>query len=528
MKNYLELELESLLKTDSRVWDFIQKSSLDGVWYWDLENPENEWMSPEFWNLFGIDPETKDHKASEWQDLIFEDDLKTAAENFQRHLEDANHKYDQVVRYRHANGGTVWVRCRGMAIRDGDGTPKRFIGAHNDLTAVKVAEAEAMKSNALKSEFLANMSHEIRTPLNGVLGMSQLLSRTDLDPKQKKFLEVLQASGNTLRDIIQDILDVSKIEAGLLTIEPKPFNLSGMLDTALSTVRGIAAQKGLTLETSIDAAVPEQVLGDEIRIRQIIVNLLSNAVKFTQEGSVTLTANWGNQKLQVDLIDTGTGIPRDKQETIFDRFAQASSGMARSSEGTGLGLAISRELAALMGGAVGLSQPQPSVGAHFFLTVPLAELDDAVSRKNELLSEDNPPDLDGCRLLVVEDNVVNRDVVVNQLANANAKVFEANDGQSALDLLAGGLQVDTIIMDLRMPKLTGLEVLQALDTQFEDLSERVPVIIMTADTIPTIREALFSAGAKMVLTKPLDLDGLQQEVARLAFPLKKQREANTV
>lgn len=215
-KNYLEAELEDLIQSDTSIWKFVSQSSLDGVFYWDLEQPENEWMSPEFWRLFGIDPATKQHKASEWQDIIFPEDLEAALESFNKHLEDPNHAYNEIVRYRHVDGHTVWVRCRGMAIRDEAGTPTRFIGAHNDLTAVKNAEEAAKAANNLKSQFLANMSHEIRTPLNGVLGMAQLLARTSLDSKQKEFLSVLQASGAALLDIIEDVLDVSKIESGMM------------------------------------------------------------------------------------------------------------------------------------------------------------------------------------------------------------------------------------------------------------------------------------------------------------------------
>lgn len=180
--HYLKRELYDLVKNDEAIFDFLQIGSLDGIWYWDLENPEHEWMSPELWRLFGVDPETKGHFASEWQDLIHSDDLALALDNFHKHLEDPDHPYDQIVRYRHARGHMVTVRCRGLAIRDASGKPVRMLGAHNDLTELKAREAElaeeVVRANTAveaRTAFLATMSHEIRTPLNVILGLFHLI-----------------------------------------------------------------------------------------------------------------------------------------------------------------------------------------------------------------------------------------------------------------------------------------------------------------------------------------------------------------
>ena len=502
--HYLEAELGALIQSDPQIWRFIHESSLDGIWYWDLENPEHEWMSPEFWRLFGYDPADKAHKVSEWQDIIFPDDLETAVENFNRHLADPAHPYDQVVRYRHADGHTVWVRCRGRAIRNAKGDPVRFIGAHNDLTAEKQAEERARQANQAKTTFLANMSHEIRTPLNGVLGMAQLLSRTDLDERQRRFITILQSSGAALQSLIEDILDISRIEAGQLRLDPRPFAVRALFDSAAAAVRGAAELKNLSLECSLDPSLPQEAWGDEQRLRQILVNLLGNAVKFTHQGAVRLHARWSGGRLFVDVIDTGPGVPEAMRELIFERSQQASEGLARTAEGSGLGLAISRELAAMAGGRVSLADPQPERGAHFVLEIDLPAMPSQAEPVSPEPVQDSARLLEGLHVLVVEDNGANRELVMDQIALAGGAGLEAHSGAAALDLLDRGAPCDVILLDLHMPGLSGLDMLAALKDRRID----APVIVTTADALPETRAQALAAGAQAVFTKPLDLGQL--------------------
>jgi hypothetical protein len=518
--HYLQKELGDLIQRDFRIWSFIQESSLDGVWYWDLEEPENEWMSPEFWRLFGYDPATREHKVSEWQDLIFPQDLETAVENFNKHLADPNHPYDQVVRYHHADGLTVWVRCRGMAIRDASGKAVRFIGAHNDLTAVKRAEEEARAANLLKSQFLANMSHEIRTPLNGVLGMAQLLSRTDLDDRQRDYIRILTSSGTALLEVIEDILDISKIEAGMLRLETREFSLHRLFDTALSGVKGAAEIKGLTLETTLQPGMPDYVCGDETRLRQVLLNLLGNAVKFTSEGVIGLEARWTDARLVVDITDTGPGVPQAMQAHIFDRFRQASEGLARVTEGTGLGLAISKEIAELAGGTVTLVDPQPTLGAHFRLEIPLTPA--AGESAQPILGQGSEwVDLSETRVLVVEDHLANRTVLVEYLRASCADVVSVTDGASALDCMREHSPFDVVVMDMHMPRMSGAEAMRAMRLH----GDGTPVIMVTADAAPATSDLLLDAGARCVLTKPLDLSRLAVEIRGAARDTRLARSA---
>ncbi|MEQ8403554.1 MAG: ATP-binding protein [Oceanicaulis sp.] len=508
--HYLEAELNALIQSDTAIWAFIQESSLDGVWYWDLEAPENEWMSPQFWRLFGFDPATKAHKTSEWQDLIFPEDLTTAVENFNLHLADPNHPYDQIVRYRHAQGHTVWVRCRGMAIRNEKGEPVRFIGAHNDLTAVKKAEEEARNADRLKSQFLANMSHEIRTPLNGVLGMAQLLDRTDLDARQRELLRVLLRSGTALMDIISDVLDVSRIEAGMVELIVKPFSPKTLFTSAIGAVQGSATAKGLELDVTLAPGMPDQLVGDEARLRQILLNLLGNAVKFTDTGKISFKARWNDGRLRIDVIDTGCGVPAEMREAIFDRFRQASEGEARRSTGAGLGLSICRDLARLAGGSVALADPQPAIGAHFVLKTPLP----LAANTHETLSPSQAAaqwieKLAGARVLVVDDNPVSRTVLGEFLSTAGATYCEAGDGQAALAAIRSGECFDAVLMDLHMPDLSGLDVLRALRSE-----ERPPVIFITADVSTRTQSELAASEAFCTLKKPVDFSDLTEALFR--------------
>jgi PAS domain S-box-containing protein len=216
---YLQRELEERVRQGQGIFRFLREAVLDGIWYWDLEHPEFEWMSPEFWRLFGYDPATKKHLASEWQDMIHPDDLAVALENFEKHCADPSHPYDQIVRYRHRDGSTVWVRCRGMAIRNDAGKPVRMLGAHTDVTALKQAEialrkmAEELRiANEAKRRFMGGVSHELRTPLHAIVGLAHLLERDQPTPKQQERLEKLIDAGKQLQEIIEGLLDYARLE----------------------------------------------------------------------------------------------------------------------------------------------------------------------------------------------------------------------------------------------------------------------------------------------------------------------------
>ncbi len=377
--HYLKRELYDLVKSDGAIFDFLQIGSLDGLWYWDLENPEHEWMSSEFWRLFGVDPETKGHFASEWQDLIHPDDLALALENFQRHLEDPEHPYDQIVRYRHAKGHMVTVRCRGLAIRDEHGKPVRMLGAHNDLTELKESEAKLEKVNAVleaeveransaveaRTAFLATMSHEIRTPLNVILGLLHLI-KTDASAsgKTRERADVGHRAAEMLMTQLVNVLETARIESDAVEYTPKPEETAALAGLWREALQASAVRYGKPLRTWVTLAdgIPETLVIDLPKVTQIVNNLIDNAVKFSVSGSVCIVLEYDATTecpVRITVLDTGPGISEQDRSRVFERFTQLENALSQHAGGSGLGLSICRELARLMGGGLKILDHPP-------------------------------------------------------------------------------------------------------------------------------------------------------------------------
>ena len=505
------------LITVQRLSDVIHGANA-GTWRWNVQTGEtvfnDRWAEIIGCTLEELGPTTIDT----WMSYAHPDDLEESNRLLNAHFSGEADHYQCEARMRHKDGHWVWVLDLGRVVTwTADGQPEWMSGTHIDISERKAFEAElkqareaAESANRAKSQFLANMSHEIRTPLNGVMGMAQLLARTPLTEKQAHYLSVLRNSGSALLDIVEDVLDVSRIEAGMMTLEAAPFSLTDMLDTALSAVKGAAETKQLELQVQLDSGMPDYVLGDEQRMRQIVLNLLGNAVKFTASGWVRLTARWTDGVLSVDVEDTGPGVAEAAQEIIFDRFAQANTSLTREAEGSGLGLSISRDLAVMAGGSVTLISSTPGAGSHFRFEAPLPQAEKrALLAPAETGAGAPRVELTQRKILVVEDNQVNRQVMTTHLKQSLADVYEADNGKSAADLLKRGSQFDAIVMDLHMPKLSGLDVLQTLKLAGADMP---PVIMVTADVTPEAQETLMRNGATTVLTKPLNLDRLAIEI----------------
>ncbi len=366
---------------------------------------------------------------------------------------------------------------------------------------------ELEEANQAKTRFLANTSHELRTPMNGVLGMLDLTLDTRLDEQQRSYLRDARDSASSLLRVLNDILDVSKLESGRFTIHPVPFELKEFLHEVHSFFVARAHSQGVELELGLSSELPARVQGDRDRLRQILLNLLDNAFKFTLQGRVSLSASWQDGKVRFSVRDTGQGIEPEKLETMFDPFVQGDDSMTREQGGTGLGLSICRELAQLMGGSL-TATSHPGQGSEFVLIVRLEVMADSAGPTPAPASERPGRAL---KVLVAEDNPVNQRVCARMLERFGHRAVLASDGHQALTLLEKE-SFDLVLMDIQMPGLDGLEVTR----RTREGGNKVPIVALTAHATVGYREHCLSQGMDGYLDKPIRMEDLRQVLEQYA------------
>lgn len=409
---------------------------------------------------------------------------------------------------------TEEIRRKNEALRQAAQTlEKRINERTQELSA---SRAEALEAARAKAGFLAVMSHEIRTPLNGVLGMSELLSHTAMNPSQAEMLSVVRTSGQQLLSVVNEILDFSKVEAGKLELDPLPFDLHDCLHDVQRMVLLAANQKGISLQVDVDRALPRWVLGDATRLRQVLLNLLNNGVKFTDRGSVTLSASTdgtsteadGHARIRFAVEDTGIGIRAESIGKLFQPFQQSEKSISRQYGGTGLGLAISQHLVQLMGGQLRI-ESIPGRGSCFEFTIdlPLAE---APSSDLEAHHTATDTDLGAARVLVVDDNAVNRQVATAMLHKLGHECAEASDGREALEMVGAALESGQgfthVLMDRQMQDMDGLQATVAIRQRWGAQAPRI--IGLSASSLGEDEQACLTAGMEAYLPKPVTLNVL--------------------
>ncbi len=514
------LQTEAALRANERLLEGVGRMALVGGWRVDLQTDQI------YWN--------RQTRAIHEVPPDFEPTMETAinfyapesrpviSEAVNRAVATAK-GWDLELRLITYTGRSIWVRAMGEVEFDADGKPIQLVGAFQDITErrrtndlLRAATAEAEAANAAKSAFLANMSHEIRTPLNAVIGLSHLLQRTPLSVEQSPYVQNILLSGKTLLGIINDVLDLSKIEAGEMRLECIPFSLRDVSSSLQALFGQQALDKGLALVLSPDASLPDALHGDPTRLRQILVNLLSNAIKFTEHGTVRLDIHAkatqpGHCRLRFEVSDSGVGISAEALTKLFAPFAQADVSTTRRFGGTGLGLSICKHLAELMGGEMGV-QSVLGEGSCFWVELPF-ELGEVAHFERKSQAHTDGPRLSGVRVLLVDDSDINLQVAGRLLELEGAEIQLARDGAEALRWVQQRADFDIVLMDVQMPEMDGLEATRRIRA----LPDRagLPVVALTAGNTDSEHRRAREAGMQDVLAKPIDPELLVQGVRRL-------------
>ncbi len=525
---------EKALRESEERWNFALEGSGNGVWDWDMAQ-EKVHLSPFFIRMYDYYGDSIIATPAAWSEIVHPDDMGQVLFDFDEHLEGRTPFYENEHRVRCKDGNYKWILDRGMVVRyDKKGKPLRMVGTHSDISDKKVAEARLLEANVLleqrvaertealenakkeaealtqvKTEFLSNMSHEIRTPISNIINMSKMVLGTELHSRQRDYLEKIQVSSRLLLELVDDVLDFSRLESGKLHLDIAPINLQNIVTSVVDLHKEKIEAKKLAIRIDVDERLDKDLLGDAVRIKQILSNYVSNAIKFSDKGNVTIrvlvvASSVANVLLRFEVSDEGIGITPALQKKLFAAFQQADMSLRRKFGGSGLGLAINRRLSAMMGGDVGFDS-QSGKGSTFWFTVRLTRADAPATAEIREVAEVNIVEqrLHDTRVLLVEDDHFNQQVVQELLEMSGAKVVTANNGQEALQKMSGQT-FDCVLMDLQMPVMDGLEATRLIRAD-EELRDTL-IIAMTANIWGDGMERCFVAGVNDFLAKPVQPD----------------------
>ena len=486
-----------------------------GIWEWEFSTGLLVW-SPEMFDLFGKAHRDGAVSLEEFLDAVLDEDKPGLGAEVE--AAKGGQVMDTEFRIRHADGEIRSIKAFGSVHHDAEGRPVRMIGANWDVTALRALADRAEAANRAKSQFLAVMSHEIRTPMNGILGMTQAMMAQVLTTSQRRQMGVIAESGEALMTILNDILDLSKVEAGRLELECVDFDLERLLQSVCATYAPIADEKGLSIV--LDVAEARGVYrGDPTRLRQILSNLMSNSLKFTERGHARIAARREGAGLVIEVSDTGQGMDEAVLQRIFRPFTQADASTTRNFGGTGLGLSIVRELAQLMGGEIAVDS-RPGHGARFILTLPMpwtgaSEFDAAASTGAPGAR------LSPLRVLAAEDNAINQLVLKTLLGPLGIDPMIVSNGAEAVEAWRGG-EWDLVLMDVQMPVMDGFAATDAIRAiEAREGRAPIPIIALTANAMSHHRAECLAHGMNALVPNPIEIRGLaaaMEEACRLRPP----------
>ncbi len=523
----------SALKESNTRYECVSLATNDVLWDRDLNDNTVTWNN-NVCSLFGYDPSSLSNSRRWWIENVHPDDRERLLTELHAFLESGNTSRSWEYRFRRANGSYAFVLDRSYVIRDTQGKPLRMIGSIQDLTvrkqaelAIEQARQAAEAAAAAKSDFLSNMSHEIRTPLNGIMGMLELTQQTKLSPEQEELLAIAGESAQSLLSVVNDVLDFSKIEAGKIELEQAEFDLPDTVAEAARTVLLSAHKKKLDLKYRVAKDVPQHIIGDSARLKQVLVNLLGNAVKFTDNGQVLLqvetkTADSEEVCLRFSVSDTGIGISPEKQEAIFQAFSQADNSITRKFGGTGLGLTISSNLVKLMKGNIWV-ESTVGKGSTFFFTATFEAgkpVDAATTRERQLRVQ-------GVRALVLDPHPTSRSFLQDNLTSWGVEVLSVSTVAEAREALASpDKRFNLLLLDNDLPEAGGL----ALVAHLKDIDGRLPatLVMLSADNYQEIVHRCHELGVTGHLIKPFKPSELLAVIEKVSAQRNNQPEAEVI
>ncbi|MCB2195987.1 MAG: response regulator [Bacteroidetes bacterium] len=519
---------QSLKVSEERLHLAMQGSN-DGLWDRDLVN-NTVYYSERWKSMLGFTNEEFPNEIKAFEDRIHPDDYEMVMNEYENHLNKKTSYYENKFRLKHKDGHYIWILDRGKAIFNKDGVAIRVVGTHTDITEkqriedelhqyqahleekvrertkeLQLAKEKAEESDKLKSAFLANMSHEIRTPMNAIVGFADLLSDHDLNDEQRQeLIELINKNTNTLVYLIDDIIDIAKIEAGQLKLNKTETNINQILNDVFQSfietnnlrdqgaVR-LKLQKGITNDNFT-------IHTDPVRFQQILINLIGNAIKYTEKGSIEcgyqVKAEQEKSYLEFYVKDTGVGIPKDKHQHIFERFSKVEDNKTKLYRGTGLGLTITKNLVEMLGGKIWLHSKE-NVGSTFHFTLPVEEFKGQLSEEPEL--NETLKDWKNNTILIAEDEDSNYRVLQMALRRTNIHILRAENGKEAIEICKSNKKINLVLMDLKMPVLNGIEATR----EIKKIRPELPIIAQTAYAMSEDKKTTLNVGCVDYLTKPI-------------------------